>query len=111
MSYTKGDIIPAKEFFVSKYLVTRHFGGREEGGWWYDRSQFDEVISRFTTEEAAYATARRLNQHAKDEKRQANGSRYQGRFSVANHTDQVYYVDFKQVGEGDDTDQPRPHYE
>jgi hypothetical protein len=107
----KGDTIPTDQFFVTKYLVTRHFGGREEGGWWYDRSQFDEVISRFTTEEAAFETARKLNRHAKDEKRQADGSRYQGRFSVANHTDQVYLVDRSQVGENDDTDEPRPHYE
>jgi hypothetical protein len=22
--------------YVNAYIVTRHFGGREEGGWWYN---------------------------------------------------------------------------
>ena len=30
--------------FVSKYLVSRHYGGPEEGGWWYDRWQFKCVM-------------------------------------------------------------------
>lgn len=27
---------PDKIVFVSAYEVTRHYGGPEEGGWWYD---------------------------------------------------------------------------
>lgn len=30
-------IPPGPDTFVNVYEVTRHFGGREEGGWWYDR--------------------------------------------------------------------------
>jgi hypothetical protein len=25
--------------FVNAYAVTRHFGGPEEGGWWFDRHE------------------------------------------------------------------------
>lgn len=30
--------------FVSVYEVTRHFGGHEEGGWWYDKYECLETV-------------------------------------------------------------------
>lgn len=35
----EGYIKPGSEslIYVNAYTVTRHFGGREEGGWWYNR--------------------------------------------------------------------------
>lgn len=30
--------------WVSIYAVTRHYGGPEEGGWWYDRGQLLEEV-------------------------------------------------------------------
>jgi hypothetical protein len=30
--------------YVSKYLISRHFGGPEEGGWWFDWWQFKCVM-------------------------------------------------------------------
>lgn len=94
--------------FVTRYKVTRHYGGPEEGGWWYDRSEADETV--FEGSVAAAKTERdRLNEQAKAERLQPNGS-YQGRFSVANNTDIIYKIEvtFKQW---DDSDDPRPHYE
>lgn len=29
----------ARPLYVNAYAVTRHFGGREEGGWWFDRGE------------------------------------------------------------------------
>jgi hypothetical protein len=55
-----------------------------------------------------------LNNIAKAECRQpTRGSEswiYQGRYSTANHTDDVYLVETS-IAEHDDTHQPRPHYE
>lgn len=30
--------------WVSVYTVTRHFGGREEGGWWYNRTVLERTL-------------------------------------------------------------------
>lgn len=101
--------------FVSHYRVTRHYGGPEEGGWYYDRHEFVTTVAQLPTLEEAQAHARDLNHQARQESRQPNHDRaigpfYQGRYSVANHTDDIYRTE-SVPGEHDDTDQPRPHYE
>ena len=35
--------------YLNVYDVTRHFGGREEGGWWYNAGELVETVE--TTEE------------------------------------------------------------
>lgn len=51
---------------VAIYLVNRHFGGPEEGGWWYEAGEPADEYSRFTRgfrdEDRAIAYANRLNQ-------------------------------------------------
>jgi len=37
--------------FLSVYEVTRHFGGREEGGWWYDVYNFTGAAFPFHAEQ------------------------------------------------------------
>lgn len=113
---------------VSHYQVTRHRGGPEEGGWYYDRHEFVAVIQtfhEFSTHSApqAQAEAKRLadtlNSNARKEHRQParyprespdHPIHYQGRFSVANHTDDYYYVETI-PGFRDDSKEPRPIYQ
>lgn len=28
-----------REYYINTYAVTRHYGGAEEGGWWFDRGE------------------------------------------------------------------------
>ena len=35
-------------FYVVAYSIPRHYGGPEEGGWWYDRTSIAGVRSAFT---------------------------------------------------------------
>jgi hypothetical protein len=99
----------AKYKTVSHYRVTRHFGGHEEGGWWYDRYRHVETLVTSPTHAEAKRVAAELNEQAKNDKRQPSGT-YQGRYSVANNTDDHYLVE-ETPGQHDNTDEPRPHYE
>jgi hypothetical protein len=46
---------------VCIYQVDRHFGGPEEGGWWYDSGNLFRLVSVEKTREAAYAKCVRAN--------------------------------------------------
>src|SRR5690606_20166278 len=35
---------PKKGLWVNTYIVSRHCGGHEEGGWWYDAGECVEAI-------------------------------------------------------------------
>ena len=35
---------PKKELWVNTYIVSRHYGGPEEGGWWYNAGECIESI-------------------------------------------------------------------
>lgn len=93
---------------VSLYSVTRHYGGPEEGGWYYDRRRFVSVECRMLGRDDARGLARELNDEAKAEHRQPSGT-YQGRFRVSGGADDVYLVESRE-GEWDTTSEPRPQY-
>lgn len=48
---------------VNVYAVTRHFGGPEEGGWWYDVGELVEDVET-TLEEAEAVKAELAQKHA-----------------------------------------------
>jgi len=48
-------------YLVAVYDCSMCFGGREEGGWWYDGGSLVRVVMVCRTEERAYAYSRRLN--------------------------------------------------
>lgn len=50
-----------KTFTVAFYEIDRAYGGREEGGWWFDTGAFERILRTFKCEEAAYAACRRAN--------------------------------------------------
>lgn len=99
--------------FVSQYEVTRHYGGPEEGGWWYDRSKAIEPASILTgidrkeTYRQAFHITRALNRVAQAMRKEGCEL---GRFSVSGGIDVVFLIEEK-FGEQDDMDEPRPHYE
>ena len=44
-----------ERYFVNEYVVTRAYGGPEEGGWYYDRGEFAECHGDYDTEDEAAA--------------------------------------------------------
>ena len=46
-------------------MADRHYGGPEEGGWWYTTGQLVRVIHHEKNEDRAYAYARRINSRLK----------------------------------------------
>lgn len=94
---------------VSKYAVTRHYGGPEEGGWYYDRYEYVSTLFFDMPLIEARRKAAKLNEKAKEEKRQPSGF-YQGRGSVANHTDEVY-MEEATIAQYDTTNDSRPFYQ
>jgi hypothetical protein len=94
--------------YVSEYSTTRHYGGPEEGGWYYDVRKFEKVIRSEDERDAAFACARRWNRKAKEGR--IAGGRPQGRFSVLGGADVSYFVE-DVAGSHDTTKDPVPHYE
>ena len=43
---------PPPSTWVNVYYITRHYGGPEEGGWWYDRHECVESIECKSEDEA-----------------------------------------------------------
>jgi Zn-finger nucleic acid-binding protein len=48
-------------YVVARYYVDQHYGGPEEGGWWYDAGELDKVVLATRSKERAWAGVRRLN--------------------------------------------------
>lgn len=58
------DSQPRKErhtYLVAVYDCEQRYGGREEGGWWYDAGTLVRIVRVFANQERAYSYARRLN--------------------------------------------------
>lgn len=70
-------------FFIVAYGVSRHFGGREEGGWWYDNVNVIEVRKAFTLRDGL--------RHAHELKAEYEQPRY-NRFSAANRGEPDIYI-------------------
>lgn len=71
------------EFLIVAYGVSRHYGGSEEGGWFYDRTTVLEVRSAFTFEGG--------RQQCRELKEKYPAPRYD-RGSCANHGEDDIYI-------------------
>lgn len=90
-------------WFLSQYATSRHFGGPEEGGWWYDWHSFEKVRCVVVgAREDANRLCREFNATADEERDGPN------RFSVIGGDDETYMVE-QRPGEHQSTE--RPHYE
>lgn len=92
--------------FVSEYLVTEHYGGPEEGGWWYVRYHFVRLV---TPRRYDKATARSIA-------RQKNAA-YNAHLKSLSYGEQrrererrTAYLTERTPRESDTSRMPRPHY-
>lgn len=93
---------------LNEYEVSRHFGGSEEGGWWYDREIPTEesiVLPWGTSFEEAAESCRALNAYAWLQNQIDNP---RGRDSVIGGCDLVWHVEQHAPRDRNAT---RPHYE
>jgi len=96
-------IMPHKnKMFVSVYSVSRHYGGPEEGGWWYDWYQHVATTPR------RVKACRLLKVRSRLEKKFAHIQSTRRRSSVIGGADLVI-VNERVAGESRSTE--TPHYE
>lgn len=88
-------------FYVTAYAITRHYGGPEEGGWWYNWHQVIDEAGPFETDEEAEASREALKTKHADV---AHGDIYSMAGGVALA---VYVEDTPRDSESTE----RPHYE
>jgi hypothetical protein len=91
--------------YVSEYHVSRHYGGPEEGGWWYDWDSYQRTICLASSPGDAQMIARALNEESKREKRDSGEH---DRFSAIGSDDVVY---FTEDTPGEYQTKEHPHYE
>jgi hypothetical protein len=48
-------------YVIGAYELDRRFGGREEGGWWYDTGTLVRILKVVHSKEEAWSTASRYN--------------------------------------------------
>jgi hypothetical protein len=85
--------------WVTAYAVTRHFGGREEGGWWYN--WLEPLESRYVPAAFAY-------QHHDELRHKYRHEKYGNIYSVLGGQDLVVVIEPRLR---DDATRHRPHYE
>lgn len=94
----------SKPVFVAVISISRHFGGREEGGWWFDWRNV-ESVERFDNPRRARRIARRI------ERQEARYAPRHDRFSVLGGTD-VEVIRARSLEEARAWQtRCRPHYE
>lgn len=92
-------------WYVSEYSVTRHYGGPEEGGWWYSWYVHEKVHDERATEDDAVAKCLEMaDEHAKG---LPKGWRDQG--SVRPSGPDVVFMPERKIGEW--ATKEAPHYE
>lgn len=85
--------------YVSVYFVTRHFGGPEEGGWWYN--WHERIVTVATTLAGSEAVRSRLIRRYKN--------RQWGNISSVHGGQEVHVMVEETAGEYETTE--APHYE
>lgn len=94
--------------FISRYEVSLHYGGAEEGGWWYDWCDLQAPVLISADADLPLETlgliAQTLTEAALEEKRERGGH---ARHSVIGTADTVFMVE-ETLGEHQTTE--RPHY-
>jgi hypothetical protein len=120
---------PANGAYVSIYRRSQHFGGPEEGGWWYDRITLEGskwFVSREEAErflEASKAHVERMNKEEAPDRARAFASLpseddccpsgYPEGYIPNGWSDggELYVTVEDRQGQADNSNEPRPHYE
>ena len=92
-----------KPFYVVAYGISRHYGGPEEGGWWYDWHEVLEVHRVFDFQQGIRAAHKLKENH---------GAPKYNRFSAANRGEQDVVISVhRDSSEWDWIEEQRvPHY-
>jgi hypothetical protein len=83
--------------FVNVYDVTRHYGGPEEGGWWYDAGE--PILS-------IVCTSREQAEQVRDKTRAGKYARTRARYSVLGGQDYDVCIE-EHIGEAFPKERPR----
>jgi hypothetical protein len=95
--------LASRPFFIGVIGISRHFGGHEEGGWWYDWTQVHEV-EEVNGWKAGLEVARRFREEYPTQKRD--------RFSVLGNGEDVEIVlSYCEAAISSRQSDERPHYE
>jgi len=93
-------------YLISRYEVTRAYGGPEEGGRWWDCWQFAEVVATADSKDKAEYAAQMLSRGAMaQEEEEAGGHLPAGQFSVNGGADTRFMAEVT-AGENEETDKP-----
>lgn len=92
---------PEELVFISAYGISRHYGGPEEGGWWYDMWRFVETVP--TMRKHAEVVSEALERKHDDVNTNPTN-----RFSVLGNGEDLAVVIEDTPGEFQTTE--RPHY-
>lgn len=119
---------PGERVYVSVYRRHQSYGGPEEGGWWYNRSEFVGGIP-MPNREQAEAFLDGMERQVEEENRKEAPARHRAMASLpgedqdtAYHSEgyipagwsdggELYVTIEERLGEGDDMHTPRPRYE
>ena len=93
---------------IGVYLCNQAFGGREEGGWWYDTGQLVRIVKIFRREEKAWSYVRRLNARLQSRKFGPNEGRREYSSVLSNGE---YRAHIYENSCPDYFPSERPHYE
>lgn len=124
------DYKPAQRCFVSIYSHSQHFGGPEEGGWWYDRMQW-QGSKPFNTREEAEAWLEKAKEQVEQMNRNEAPARARACASLPDEDEVTCPAGYSEgyipndwtdggeyevlieerQGEQDNMNEPRPHYE
>lgn len=95
-------------WLVTLYSVTRHYGGPEEGGWYYDNYELVEEEPSKGPMRWELAADLQVDLKEAEEQARREDRRPQGRFSVLGGADRVWCLERNR---GEETDLRRPRYE
>lgn len=100
-----------KNLYISLYVVTRHYGGPEEQGWWYDWFHHVKSYCRRTKGSNLIATVEKLQREidfGEEEFEKRLGRKRRNRYSMAHENDDYTIVIEEYPGERETRE--RPYY-
>ena len=95
--------------YVSKYEISRHYGGPEEGGWWYERIAFVEPVHVIEGEARALAVCRSMNEAARKDSEREEWHMRPGEDDACDSEGRVSYFVEDELRDHEALE--RPHYE
>jgi hypothetical protein len=105
--------IKSNNYTVGRYLRTQHYGGSEEGGWYYDRYEYLNHSVKYECWGKALEARDNLNKGIKEKVHWQDWPELDENFwgSMKMSTETLFMLEIAEKGSNDNTDEPRPYYE